>query len=62
MKLGNSTVEVGDWLRAAADDWEGQVVDVTQRSVTLRMSATGEERKLTAADVYWNTWDPKAAA
>lgn len=62
MKLGNSTVEAGDWLRVTADDWEGQVIDVTQRSVTLRMSATGEERKLAAADVYWNSWDPKGQA
>lgn len=58
-KIGSTTVELGDWVRDQADDWEGQVTGIDGEVLTLRM-LDGAVREVPVGAARYNSWDPKA--
>lgn len=64
MLLGGANIEIGDYIRDDADDYEGQVValDEGAGTVTLRLRALGETRVRPVAELHYSKWDAKYPA
>lgn len=59
--VDDAEVELGDLIRDKEDDWEGEVIEVTEEHVVLRMH-TGTEREVPLVRAKRNDWDPKKGA
>jgi hypothetical protein len=60
-KLGNATIEIGDFLRRDDNGVEGEVTEINDTNVTVRQWA-GEVFTAPVAEFHYNTWDQKYEA